>query len=257
MTLHGRSLVTLFKEKVDLWLELHPDIPQEEVSRVVGLVRQQPFVKKETVSFISREQAAATMKEDLGDESLLEDAPDLLRDVIRFNVQAEYLDGAELAEWRAEMTQDTAIAEIYIEAANTENVGQNLRNIALVGLIVSLLLIAAAVMLIHSTIRLALYSNRFVIKNQELVGASWEYISKPYVQRGIINGVISSVTAIVALTLLLWWLYNLMPELRQLQDNNGTLAIFIGLLITGMLISGLSTWWVVNRLLKMRIDDLY
>src|SRR5262245_4068981 len=85
MALHGQRLVTLFKEKVDLWLELKPGLSEEEVSRIVATVRQQPFVKKESVTFITREQAASTMREDLGDESMLEDMPDLLRDVVRFH----------------------------------------------------------------------------------------------------------------------------------------------------------------------------
>ncbi|MBK7935689.1 MAG: hypothetical protein IPJ82_00705 [Lewinellaceae bacterium] len=255
--LHGRKLVTLFKEKVDIWLELKPGTPSEEVPRIIADIRRQPYVKTETVTFITREQAAATMKEDLGDKSLLEDNPDLLRDVIRFNVKADFLREDSLSRWREELRQDTLIADLYFEAANTSNIGDNIQSLGMIALGLGLLLIFAAVTLIHNTIRLALFSNRFLIKNQELVGASWDFISRPYIRRGIINGLISAGLAIAALLLALWWIYQLRPDLKNLQDLNASLAVFVSLVVFGVLISGLSTYFVVNRFLRMRVDDLY
>ena len=257
MALHGRKLVTLFKEKVDIWLELKPGLAQEDVARIVNEVRRQPFVKVETIKFITREQAAATMREDLGDTSMLKDMPDLLRDVIRFNVKAEFLEDQKLKDWREVLRQDTVVSDLFFEAANTGNVSHNIRNIGFVTLILGFLLILAAITLIHNTIRLAMFSNRFLIKSQELVGASWDFISRPYIQRGIINGLLSALIAIVALMCMLWWLRTLIPELEQLEDPNGIVFVILGLILVGVLISGLSTWFVVNKFLRMRIDDLY
>lgn len=257
MTLHGKQLVTLFREKVDIWMELRPGLAESDIARIVADVRSKPFVKAETVTFITREQAAKTMQEDLGDESLLNDSPDLLRDVVRFNVHATGFTSDNFEAWKEELHQDTLVAELFYEAANTGNVGENIKNLSLIALVLSLLLILATITLIHNTIRLALYSNRFIIKNQELVGASWSFISRPYIRRGLWNGVLSALIAITALILTLSWLYGVMPDLKQLQDLNGTLLVFIGLIFLGVLISGLSTWFVVNKFLRMRIDDLY
>lgn len=256
-TLHGRKLVTLFKEKVDIWLELRSETTEADVPGIIAAIRRQPFVKKESITFITREQAMAEMKKELGDKSLLQDNPDLLRDVIRFNVRAEYLDSDSLLAWREALRQDSLIADLYFEAANTGNVGKNIQNLGLIALGLGILLIFAAVTLIHNTIRLALYSNRFLIKNQELVGASWSFISRPYIRTGLLNGLASAALAIAALITMLWWLYDLMPELRQLQDLNGILAVFFGLVLLGVIISGLSTYFVVNKFLHMRVDDLY
>jgi cell division transport system permease protein len=257
MALHGQKLVTMFKEKVDIWLELKPGLADADVARLVTMVRQQPFVKKESVTFITREQATATMRKDLGDESMLEDMPDLMRDVVRFNVKAEYLDDQRLADWRETLRQDTLVSDLYFEAANTSNVGSNIRSLGIITFALGLFLIFAAIALIHNTIRLALYSNRFTIKNQELVGASWEFISRPYIRRGIVNGLWSAAIAIATLTATLWWLRQVMPDLAQLQDMNAVLLVFSGLALLGVLISGLSTWWVVNKFLRMKLDDLY
>ncbi|MBK9339018.1 MAG: hypothetical protein IPM98_21760 [Lewinellaceae bacterium] len=108
MVLHGQRLVSLFKEKVDVWLEFKPDTPQEDIARIIQEVRRQPFVKPETVTYITREQAAASMREDLGDESLLADIPNLMRDVVRFNVRADFFQQDSLRQWRETLRQDTS-----------------------------------------------------------------------------------------------------------------------------------------------------
>ena len=257
MTLHGRKLVNLFKEKVDIWLELKPVQSQADVSTLIRRIQQQPFVKPESVTLITREQAAASMKKDLGDSSMLEDMPDLLRDVIRFNVKAEYLDTARLSEWRETLRRDTLVADLYFEAANTGNVSGNLQSLGLVTLVLCVLLVLAAVALIHNTIRLDLYSNRFLIRNQELVGASWSFIGKPYIRRGLMNGLLSGLLAVLSLSLTIIWLHSIVPELEALGDPNAVLLVMTALVLLGILISGFSTWFVVNRFLKMRIDDLY
>jgi cell division transport system permease protein len=257
MALHGQKLVTMFKERIDLWIELKPRLAEEEVSKMIAMVRQQPYVKKESVTFITREQAAATMRKDLGEESMLQDMPDLMRDVIRFNVKAEFLEDKGLTEWQEALRQDTMVSALYFETASTNNVGENIRSLGIITLTLGLLLILAAIALIHNTIRLALYSNRFLIKNQELVGASWEFISRPYIRRGVINGLWSAGIAIAALSLSLWWLRHIMPDLEQLQDLNAVVLVFSGVALLGVLISGISTWWVVNKFLRMRLDDLY
>lgn len=253
----GNRLVDLFKEKVDIWLELKPDLSEQEVARVVGLVRAQPFVKKETLTFITREQAAATMRKDLGDESLLEDLPNLMRDVVRFNVKAEFLTADSLSEWRGEMKRDSAVTDVFFEALSMGNAESNIQNLSYFVLGLAFLLVFGAVALIHNTIRLALYANRFVIKNQQLVGASWSFISRPYIRRGILNGLLSGAIAVAVLSALVSLAMDTIPELAEIHTPGALAAIGLSLLGLGTLIGGVSTWWVVNKFLKMRIEDLY
>lgn len=255
--LHARRLVALYKEKIDIWLELKPDLPETEIARIVGTVRRQPFVKAETVTFITRQQAAVAMKEELGEASLLEEMPDLLRDIVRFNVQAAYANSDSLRSWREQMKQDTAIFDLYYEATNLGNVGKNIENMGWITLGLGFLLIFAAIALIHNTIRLELYSNRFVIKNQELVGASWGFISRPYIRRGLINGLWSALLAIAGLIAAMVTAQRVIPELGDFEDLNLTLAVFLGLIALGVLISGLSSYIVVHKFLRMKLDDLY
>lgn len=255
--LHARKLVTLFKEKVDIWVELKPDLADTEVSRLAAVLRQKSFVKPESVQFITREQAIADMRQELGDTSMMRDLPNFFRDVLRVNVESEFLEAKKLSAWREELRQDPAVADLFFEENATGNIERNLRKLGGLTLVLAFLLIFAAVALIHNTIRLALYSNRFVIKNQELVGASWDFITRPFLRRGVLNGFWSAALAILTLIGLLSFSQKQMPELAALEDLNGLVAVFAGLVGLGVLISWLSTRWVVYKFLKMRVDDLY
>ncbi len=257
IALHGQRLVDLFKEKVDVWLEFDPNISQEDLARIIRQIRQEPFVKPETVVYVTREQAAILMRQDLGDESLLADLPNLMYDVVRFHVRAEFLHSDSLRQWREALKRDTLISELYVEAIETGNISRNLSLIAGATLGLALLLFVVAVVITYNTIRLALYVNRFIIKNQELVGASWGFIIRPYVRQGLINGFISALVAIGALIALLSWAYRRVPEIAPLFDPNGILMIFVLLVVLGVLLSGASTYWVTRRFLQMKIDDLY
>jgi cell division transport system permease protein len=257
LALHARQLTSLFKERVDLWLELRQDLPEEDVERLMDYVRSQSFVLPQTVAFVSREEAAAIMQKDLGEESLLEQLPDMMRDVVRFNVQAAYFQEDSLRAWRETIRQDSLVEDLFVEVANVGNVGQNIEKLGWIALGLGLLLIFAAVALIHNTIRLDLYTNRFLIKNQELVGASWGYISWPYLQRGIFNGLWSALLAIAALAGLLWLAQQNIPELKSLEDQSSMALVFAGLAVLGILISYVSTWFVIHKFLRMRVDDLY
>jgi cell division transport system permease protein len=255
--LHARQLTRLFKEKVDFWLELKQDLSQEEIVRVVQHVRKQEYVQPETVEFISSEQAANIMKRELGEESMLEQLPEMMRDVVKFNIKEAYFQDDNLQSFREGLKEHPLIEDLYVEATNVGNVGENIRKLGLLTLGLGLLLIFAAVALIHNTIRLDLYANRFLIKNQEFVGASWTFITRPYLNRSLLNGLWSALIAINLLIGLLWIGQTSIPELRELEDLNGILAVMTGLVVLGVLISYLSTRWIVGRFLRMRIDELY
>jgi cell division transport system permease protein len=255
--LYGDRFIALFKEKIDIWIELKPDTPQSEAQRVMQQVSQQPFVKEGSVRFITREEIAATMREDLGDDRMIADLPALMRDVVRCNVRADFLTPDSLGTWRTQMQQDSAVAELVYEAVNIGQAGRNLERIGYFALGLALLLILAAMTLIHNTIRLALYANRFVIKNQELVGASWEFITRPYLWRAFRNGLLSALLAVGALMGIVYLLLRLLPELNEIHDTLGVLMVCVGLMILGILISVVSTWWVVKKFLRMRLEDLY
>jgi len=149
------------------------------------------------------------------------------------------------------------VSDVFYQESLVDDVARNLRSLGFVALGLGVFFILVAMTLIHNTVRLALYSNRFLIKNMQLVGASWGFISRPYLLRAVMHGFIGSVLAVLALGGLLLWSQSLFPELGLLQDGGLFLILLGAILILGILIYLLSTWRVVNKYLQMRVDDLY
>jgi len=255
--LHAQRLIVVFKEKVNILAELKESTLQSEIDSFRLSLDQYDFVKEGSISFISKEEAVELMQEEFGEDFLKLDLPNPFFDVITFNVKAAYLEQDSLKNIRSELMTYDAVSDIFYQESLTDNIGKNIKRLGFLALGISLFFILVAVTLIHNTIRLALYSNRFLIKNMELVGASWEFISRPYLMKAIVQGVVSGIIAIVALAGVMYWFYLDVPEIRELRDVPGYIALGIFLLAIGILINTLSTYLVVNKYLKMRIDDLY
>ncbi len=257
LLLNARQLVRSLKEKVNLIVELHSDVGTEEARQLQGFLEDSRFVKAETVEYISKEQAAEMMREDFGEDFLKLDLPNPLYDVITFNVKAAYLNADSLSALRTTLLERGSIADVYYQEGLVNEIAENIRGISLIALVVLGFFVLVSITLIHNTVRLALYANRFLIKNMELVGASWEFISHPYIRRGAMHGLLSGLIASGALLLFYLWIQSDIPGLRNSQDWGGLLILFIFLLSLGMAINTLSTYYVVRKYLKMRVDDLY
>lgn len=257
IAIQANRLVTLFKERINVLAELQDGTETDAIDRLKTRLENSYFVKPNSVAFISREEAAKDMAESFGEDFLKLDLPNPFYDVITFNLQAEYVQTDSLRRIRRRLEQEPAITGVYYQETLVEEIGGNISRIGLISLVAGLFFIVVAVTLIHNTIRLALYANRFIIRNMELVGASWEFISRPYLLRSLRHGLLSAAIAIGALILLLSWAQSRLPELQQIEDVPGFSFLFAGLILLGVLINSASTYYVVRKYLRMREDDLY
>ncbi len=258
LTLIGaRKVIQQFRERVDIWLEIRPDAPKNAQLAVRRSLETKNFVRPNSIEFISRQSAAQEMQNELGDTSMLADLPNMLLDVVRFNVHEKWLDADSLVSIRTELKQDSLVQDVFYEKSSTVGIAENLEKLGWLTLGFGLLFIFVAVALIHNTIRLALFSNRFLIKNQELVGATWGFIARPFVQKGLVSGFLAAVLAILALIGLRFWAISEMPALAELENWPMIALVFAGLIVLGMAISGLSARWTVRKFLGTRLDDLY
>jgi cell division transport system permease protein len=257
LIIYGREIITIFKERVDIWVELRTDATQNDKIRLEGVLKSKNFVRAGSVAFISRADAAHEMQIELGDTSMLADLPNLMYDIFRFNVSEKWLETDSLATIRTEIKQDSLVSDVFYEQTNTANIGKNLKKLGWLVFAIGILFIFVAVTLLHNTIRLALFSNRFLIKNQEMVGATWSFIARPYIYKGAYLGLISAILAILGLLLLRYFAFRQMPALRDFENISSTTLLFGGLILIGILIAGLSSWAVVRKFLGTRLDDLY
>lgn len=254
---NARQLVRSLKERVNLIVELQPDVQKTEVEGIRKWIDGSAFAIPGSVEFTSKEQAAEIMREDFGEDFLKLDLPNPLYDVFTFNVKAVYLASDSLKAIRARLIEQSGVADVYYQEGLVNEIAENIRSVSLIAIAVLAFFVFISIALIHNTVRLALYANRFLIKNMELVGASWEFISHPYIRRGALHGLFSGLIASVALLLLFLWIQSDIPGLRSIVDWAGIGMLFALLLAMGMAINTLSTYYVVRKYLKMRVDDLY
>ncbi|MCB9301633.1 MAG: ABC transporter permease [Lewinellaceae bacterium] len=257
MVLNARQLVQGLKEKVNLIVELKEGTGEAEASQLQEQLAVSSYSKAGSVTYISKEQAAEIMREEFGEDFLKLDLPNPLYDVITFNVKAIYMDPDSLKKVRESLMEQPAVSDVYYQESLVNEISDNIRSLSLIGLGILIFSIIVAGTLIHNTVRLALYANRFLIKNMELVGASWEFISRPYIRRGAWQGGLSGLLASVALMLLYFWMEKAVPGLQGGQHWGGLLSLALLLCVLGIAINTFSTYYVVRKYLKMRVDDLY
>ena len=257
VVLQGQQVIKLSKEKVEIIVELKEDTSEELREDLSARLAKTQYVKENSIQFISKEEGAELMRKEFGEEFILLDMPNPLYDVLTFNVRSQYMQPDSLSRIREVVRELNAVSDVFYQESIADEIINNIQKLSLIALALGIFLLFVAFVLIHNTIRLALYANRFIIKNMELVGASWDFISRPYIFRSMGHGLISGILAVAGLALVVIGMQSLLPELGQLNDFLAFAILGIGLVVLGILISCVSTWFVVNKYLKMRVDDLY
>lgn len=256
--LHAQKLMRTFKENVSIMAEMVDSVSTTQIDSLGAHLRANDFVVEASVRFISREEAAQMMQEDFGDDFLKLGLPNPFYDVYTFSVQADYMQADSLQLIRDQLrAQYPFVRDVFYQENVVSSVAENMQRISYFAIAMGIFLVFVAAALIYNTIRLALYANRFLIKNMELVGASWEFISRPYLMRSVLHGLISGALAVGVLILTLLWAQTQVPDLKILQDLTNFALLFAGLVVLGVLINLAGTYLVVTKYLKMRVDDLY
>jgi cell division transport system permease protein len=245
------------QEKITLMVEIKEGADSLELVRLKQELPTMEFVKNNAVRFISKQEAADVMRQSLGDELINPDMPLPFFDAYSVGLKGEYLNKESIEQIGSKLKENLAVNDVYMDEGLIGDVSKTVEKIALFAFITAFLFIVVAVTLIHNTIRINLYSDRFIIKNMELVGASWGFITRPYIRKGIWNGFISSLLAVGMIGGIWYFAQKSTPELNLLFQSPVFLGSILVLILLGILISWISTFYVVNKYLKMRLDDLY
>ncbi|MFK7808389.1 MAG: cell division protein FtsX [Saprospiraceae bacterium] len=249
-------MIQYSKENINIMVEIKEAAAKKEVNELTEFIEKQTFTKNGSLTFTTKEEAAEEMKEELGDFTKF-GFQNPFRDVLHFNVTADYMNSETLEKIKTRLLSHNAVYNVFFQEAAIFAIERNLKKAGLVMLVLGLLFLFVAITLIHNTIRLALYANRFLIKNMQLVGASWRFISRPYLWKSIQNGFWSALLAIAGLAAVMFLVNLDMPRAQDANMMLGLSVILGGITLLGMTISFMSTLYVVNKYLKMRVDDLY
>lgn len=255
LLINARRISNNVKENIGFDVILKEDIKEAEIIQFRKLMDASDFVR--STRFISKDEAAKDLEQKIGEDFIKFLGYNPLSSAVEVKLKAEYAHPDSIGWIEKEMTQSTIVKEVFYEKNLVNMVNENVNKISFVLFGFTVLLLIISIALINNTIRLSIYSKRFLIKTMQLVGATPGFIRKPFLFRSIRHGVYSGMIAILLLGGSLYLLYNQVPELFVIEDLKLFGALALSIIILGILISSISTLIAIAKYLKLKIDDLY
>jgi cell division transport system permease protein len=255
IVINANKLTKHFKENVGFQIYLKDTTSSAQIDGLIQEINSSKFAK--SVSLITKEQAASQLKENLGEDFISFLGSNPLLNALDVKINADYANTDTLQNIEKIIIQKSFVKEVVYQKDMINSLNKNTKAIAFFILIFSCALLLVAIALINNTIRLSIYSQRFLIRTMYLVGATRTFISKPFLLKGIRQGVIAGLIAGFLLAGFLLISTRFIPDLLQLQDENILLVVFAGVIIVGVIISGISALLAVMRYLRLKTSDLY
>lgn len=253
--LYTQKLSDQVVENIGFTAYLHDDVKEVDVDRLKKAIDAADYTR--TSTFISKEEAVEILKADLGEDFMQYLDYNPLLASIEVKVLPTYANTDSLAVIKSSLSRSSKIKEIVYQESLIQKVQENLRIAGLVMLIFSSLLLVVSIALINNSIRLAIYSRRFLIKSMQLVGATQSFIRRPFVKRGILHGILSAMIAILLIMIVMYYLQQILPDLIQIQDIEILAYLFVIVMALGIIISWVSTSLAVRKYLRMRGNKIY
>ena len=261
LVIYSQELGRLVKENVRIQVYLKSTIQKEEVDALEKQLMTSDFILKDSTKkrliFVSKEEAAKQFIKDTGEDfqKFLGENP--LRDAFLITVDPEFHDKQKLSDVKTRLEKVKGVFQVYYVESLIESVNKNVAKIGLVLLGIASVLLLVVVLLINNTLRLALFSQRFLIRSMQLVGATRSFIQGPFILRAILLGTIAGIIAGALLWLLIRYGHSRIEDLQLLQNEKRILILLASLLALGIFVAAISTWRAVSKYLKLSLDELY
>jgi cell division transport system permease protein len=253
--LTGHDLSVYMKENLSLSVYMKDDIKESDIRQMQRELSRLPFIK--STRYISKAEAAREMAGELGEnpESFLGFNPFLASIEVKLKSEYTHADSLKIVEKR--LTASNNVSSLIYQKDMMNIVNRNVPQIAFILTVTICILVLISFALISNTIRLLIYSRRFLIYTMRLVGATPGFIRKPFIKYSIINGLIASLLAILMLAATLYYVEAGLTGLVQISDWRKYVAVFAAVLVSGILISMIAAYFAVNRYLRMERGKLY
>lgn len=255
--INARSLSLLIRENIGLEVIIKKGVNEASIFQFQKLLEAEPFVK--SVRYIPREEATRLLAEDLGEDFVqwLGDADNPLLPSIELKFRAEWATNDSLEAISRRILLNPDVKEVYYQKTLVDLVNDNFRRIGLVLSGFGILLLAISIVLINNTIRLSIYSKRFIIRSMQLVGATEGFIHRPFFITAFVQGLISAFLALLLLSAMLYFALESIPELTLIFNPVHVAALFGAALLAGVMLTTLSTWFALRRYLRVKTDKLF
>ena len=255
--MHARKLSNHVKENIGFEIVMNSDVKEANILRLQKELDAMPAIK--STEYITKDEAISRLSEDLGEDFLEwlgpEENPLLPSVDVRFH--AAYANTDSIAKVEALILDNPDVKEVYYQKSLVDLINNNLRKIAVVLMVVSLALLLIAIALIRNTIRLSIYSKRFLVRSMQLVGATESFIRRPFLKQGVSQGFFGGLLADLLLIGILYAVSKRVPDLVLVQDKTVIACILVGIIILGVLLAWFSTRAALDKFLKADLDKLY
>ena len=261
LLLHSRKLTEIIRDNIEIQIYLDKQISESNISRLRNILSNSNFIKKENeipqIRFISDEEAAQKFIVDTGEDftEFLGDNP--LHDAFVIKIKSEYQDIDHLNEIKRNIEKLQGVYEVVYMESLVTSINKNTTKISFILIGITVIMLLIVVILINNTIKLALFSQRFLIRSMQLVGAKSIFIQGPFLRRSLIHGFISGVFASAIIYNILIYANKKIDGLSSLQNNLELIILFVGIAVLGIIIGFFSTYRSVNKYLRMSLDELY
>lgn len=255
LVLNAKSISDNFKEQVVLTIYLEDTSKGVEIKQLEKSLTFSEYVKQ--TEFVSKESAADFMKLEYGEDFLDDIGYNPLKNSIQVNLKADYVTARRLDSISESILKKNFVEDIKYDKDLVSLMNSNVKKISFWILIISVIFTAIAVLLINSSIRLAVYSKRFSIKTMQMVGATKKFIRRPFICRSVRLGIIGSLIAVSAMGIALYYLNIAFPEFQMTKNKVSTGTLFASIFLIGILITWWSTFFATQRFLNLKTDQLY
>jgi cell division transport system permease protein len=253
--INSKRLSDNFKEEIVMTVFFKNEATDSVTTAFKSELTTAKFAK--SFEYVSKEKAAAQHKKVIGEDFMQFLGVNPLQNSFDIHLKADYVTNTEIAKIEHRLRKNDMIADVVYDKQLVTMVNDNVNNISMWILIISGLFAFVSVLLINSSLRLAIFSNRFIIKTMQMVGATKSFIRKPFIQRSVILGLIGAALAIIALIGVLVYVETNYPNLGILENQLAIGAVLLGVLVLSVVITWLSTYFATQRFLNLRTDDLY
>ncbi|QXV66523.1 FtsX-like permease family protein [Mucilaginibacter achroorhodeus] len=252
---HANNLSRYVKENIVLNIFMDDSAHETDVLQLQKQLDANPMVKQ--TQYVSKELAARNLQKDLGEDFVKFLGYNPLSQSLDVYLKADYANNAGIDKFKAELLKNKLVKEVKYQQSLVDQMNANITSISLIIVVFAGIFVILSVALINNTIRLAIYSQRFLIKSMQLVGATKGFIRKPFLLYGLWHGLLGALIAIVILVGTLYFANQQIPDLVILQSPVEFGFVFLGVIAIGIFISGFSTFLAVNKFLRLKIYDLY
>ena len=257
LVLFANRISDYIKENIGFEVVMKKGVKEKDIIDFQHILESKKYVK--STEYISQQEATRRLTDDLGKDILewLGDVENPLLPSIDVRFKSEYANNDSIAKIEQWVLKNKNVKEVYFQKSLIHSIDKNVNKIAAVILVIGIALLIMAVTLISHTVRLSVYSKRFTVRSMQLVGATENFIIKPFMKYFVIQGVIGSLLALVLLTIFLMTMMKNVPELASLINFGNVAAIYVSVLILGVLLTTLSTFFAIRKYLRADVDELY